>query len=128
MRSHGWIVAIGLVGFSAFFWSLSGTVHLGLEEQARGRYGLPDGGERYTAGLWVGALAAIGGLLGLGGRLDGRKIALLPAFGLGFGAISALVLGQQPRHWIAACAMALAGITVAVAARLYRRADRARRP
>ncbi|MFC9916471.1 hypothetical protein [Streptomyces sp. NPDC059862] len=124
MRSHRWVVAIGMIGFSAFFWSLGGAVDVGFEEHARGRYGLPDEGDRYTFALWVGGLVAVGALLGLAGRLAGPKIALLPAFGLGFGAISVLVLGQQPRHWVAACVMALAGITTALAAHLYGRAGR----
>ncbi|MET9434422.1 hypothetical protein [Streptomyces sp. NPDC006551] len=128
MRSHRWIAAIGLIGFSAFFWSLAGVVDLGLEEHARGRYGLPDEGDRYTFALWAGAVVAIGALLGLAGRLTGRKIALLPAFGLGFGAVSVLILGQQPRHWVAASVMALAGITTALAAHLYGRAGRPEAP
>ncbi|MGA5405844.1 hypothetical protein ACPCSC_01075 [Streptomyces lavendulocolor] len=124
MRNHWWKIAIGLIGFGAFFWSLGGVVDLGLEEHALGRYGLPDEGDRYTVALWSGGVAAIGSLLGLAGRLAGRKIALLPASGLAFGAVSVLVLGREPRHWVAAGVMALAGAATAVAAYRYGRAGR----
>lgn len=117
MRSLWWIVAVGVIAFSAFFWAVGGAVDLGLEEHARGRYGLPDGGERYTYALFGGGVIAVGSALVLAGRrVPGWKTALLPASGLGFGAVSVLVLGQQTRHWIAACAMGIAGIVMTLAA------------
>ncbi|MFI8917331.1 hypothetical protein ACIGW4_37800 [Streptomyces sp. NPDC053513] len=51
-----------------------------------------------------------------GRRVPGWKTALLPAAGLAVGAASVLFLGQEPRHWIAAGAMALAGLVVTLVA------------
>ncbi|MER7108324.1 hypothetical protein [Streptomyces sp. NPDC000229] len=117
MRTLWWIVALGVIAFSAFFWSIGGSVHLGLEEHARGRYGLPDGGERYTYALFAGGVIALGSVMLLADRrVPGWKILLLPASGLWFGAASVLVLGQQTRHWIAACAMGVAGSVMTLAA------------
>ncbi|MFF9865317.1 hypothetical protein ACF1G0_07815 [Streptomyces sp. NPDC013953] len=125
MRSPWWIVAVGASAFSAFFWAIGGAVDMGLEEHARGRYGLPDGGERYTYALFGGAVIAAGSALALAGRrVPGWKTALLPASGLGFGAVSVLVLGQQTRHWIAAGAMGIAGIVMTLAALRRGRASR----
>ncbi|MGW0466853.1 hypothetical protein ACWDX6_16490 [Streptomyces sp. NPDC003027] len=125
MRSLWWIAALGVIAFSAFFWAIGGSVHLGLEEHARGRYGPPDGGERYTYALFAGGLIALGSAMFLADRrVPGWKILLLPASGLGFGAASVLVLGTQTRHWIAACAMGIAGIVTTLAALRRARAGR----
>ncbi|OEJ93144.1 hypothetical protein [Streptomyces thermolilacinus] len=43
------------------------------------------------------------------------KTLLLPASDLAFGAASVLFLGQQTRHWIAACAMGIACVVIALA-------------
>lgn len=125
MRSQWWIVAVGVIAFSAFFWAVGGAVDLGLEEHARGRYGLPDGGERYTYALFGGGVIAVASALVLAGRrVPGWKTALLPASGLGFGAASVLFLGQQTRHWIAACAMGIAAFVMPLAALRRGRASR----
>ncbi|MFD5323909.1 hypothetical protein [Streptomyces sp. NPDC127092] len=117
MRHPWWIAAVGAIAFSAFFWAVGGAVDLGLEQHARGRYGLPDGGQRYTYALFGGAVVALGSTLTLAGRrVPGWKTALLPAAGLAVGAASVLVLGQELRHWIAAGSMALAGVVVVLVA------------
>ncbi|MET9513126.1 hypothetical protein ABZX62_32550 [Streptomyces flavidovirens] len=123
---NGWLfAALGVVAFSAVFWAIGGTVHLGLEEHARGRYGPPDGGERYTYSLFGGGVIALGSTMFLAElRVPACKTLLLPAFGLMFGAVSVLFLGQQTRHWIAACAMGITGMVITLAALRHARGSR----
>ncbi|MER7514774.1 hypothetical protein [Streptomyces sp. NPDC126499] len=125
MRNPWWITAVGVIAFSAFFWAVGGAVDLGLEQHARGRYGLPREGQRYTYALFGGGVIALGSMLALAGRrVPGWQTALLPVTGLVVGAASVLILGQQSRHWLAAGAMTLAGLVIILIAARRRLADR----
>ncbi|MGW6286507.1 hypothetical protein [Streptomyces sp. NPDC055107] len=115
--------SIGVVGAGGLFWGVAGTVHLGFVQTNGGRrsgWSLPDGGGWYEFAFVVGALLTLYSVPGLLRRSEWWPALSLSA-GAVVGVVSVLALGQGPRYWVAASAMALVGAAAPLANRLWGR-------
>jgi hypothetical protein len=94
-------------------WGVAGTVHLGLVHHSNGRrrdgWSLPEGGGLYEFAFMAGAIVTLYSVPGLLRRKE-WWLALSLSLGTVVGAVSVLVLGQEPRYWVTAAVMVALGV------------------